>query len=633
MRSAASLSSRFRASRVEERAAQHPREELGRTISSLDFDTFKEIMQDAHEEMGLSSNNNDGILKPTFSNDVLRLEISGPEQEHLSVIDVPGIFKSTTEGVTTKADIQLVRNMVKRYMDNPRSVMLAVVPASIDLATQEILELAAEADIHGDRTLGVLTKPDLVDRGAESGVVDLVEGRARQMKLGWHIIRDPGQKDLQDMSMDRGDLEAAFFRSSAPWSSIEKGKVGIDSLRLRIKEVLSSLVKKEFPKVQTEIKSRLASCRRQLNGLGLERNTSAEQTAYLIGLASKFQRLVFLSMNASHGADDAFETSPGLCIAPAIMSRMKVFSDEMAEYGESYSFNCDNGDIAPPAFVDDEDTFDIRKEDDPEELVHILHLQESLRYPLYGETNDWLLQVLNGNQGFELGTFNASILATVMKKQSSKWEDISMGFVSDAIVLVHQFIMSALVSICGDRNVRDALVGKLSDELTRRYQNAIASVGFLLKVEKSNTPMTMNHYFNENLQRSRQEKVSAHIKKNAFHNGNHGMVVRLEQASQSVRLMSNEQHVVQDIHDILKSYYKVCRKTFVGSVCRQSVIHYLLECDECPLALFSPMFVSQLSADALEELAGEAPGLKRLRAQLTKEVASLAKAVRILAKI
>jgi hypothetical protein len=203
--------------------------------------------------MGLSSNSNDGTRKPTFSNDVLRLEISGPEQEHLSVIDVPGTFKSTTEGVTTKADIQLVKNMVKGYMDNPRSVMLAVVPASIDLATQEILELAAEADVHGDRTLGVLTKPDLVDRGAESGVVDLVEGRARPMKLGWHIIRDPGQKELQDMSIDRGDLEAEFFRFTTPWNGINKEKVGIDSLRLRIKQVLSSLVKKEFPKVSTQL--------------------------------------------------------------------------------------------------------------------------------------------------------------------------------------------------------------------------------------------------------------------------------------------------------------------------------------------------------------------------------------------
>ena len=46
------------------------------------------------------------------------------------------------------------------------------------------MELAAEADPLGDRTLGVLTKPDLVDKGAETGVVDVVEGRARLIKLG-----------------------------------------------------------------------------------------------------------------------------------------------------------------------------------------------------------------------------------------------------------------------------------------------------------------------------------------------------------------------------------------------------------------------------------------------------------------
>jgi hypothetical protein len=111
------------------------------------------------------------------------------------------------------------------------------------------------------------------------------------------------------------------------------------------------------------------------------------------------------------------------------------------------------------------------------------------------------------------------------------------------------------------------------------------------------------------------------------------MVVRLEHASQPVRSMSNEQHAVQDIHDILKSYHKVCRKTFFDNVCRQLVICYLPECDDCPLALFSPMFVSQPSASALKEIAGEAPGLKQARAQLTKEVASLAHAVKILAKM
>jgi hypothetical protein len=72
-----------------------------------------------HEQIGLSSNSDNGSWKLTFSNDILCLEISSPKQEHLSVIDVLGIFKSTTKGVTTKADIQLVRNIVKGYIDNP----------------------------------------------------------------------------------------------------------------------------------------------------------------------------------------------------------------------------------------------------------------------------------------------------------------------------------------------------------------------------------------------------------------------------------------------------------------------------------------------------------------------------------
>lgn len=204
--------------------------------------------------MGLSRREGDTEpRKPTFSNDVFRLEVSGPDQEHLSVIDVPGIFKSTTEGLTTKADIQLVRNMVKSYMENPRSVMLTVIPANVDVATQEILELATEADPHQDRTLGVLTKPDLVDKGAESRVIGLLEGHTRPMKLGWHVVRNPGQMEMSDRELDRNSLEAGFFRSQAPWNSIDQEKVGIDALRVRLNEVLSSLVQEVFPDVSVSL--------------------------------------------------------------------------------------------------------------------------------------------------------------------------------------------------------------------------------------------------------------------------------------------------------------------------------------------------------------------------------------------
>src|SRR5262245_2281849 len=121
----------------------------------------------------------------TFSEDVLRIEICGPKREHFSVVDVPGIFRLPEEGITTGADKEMVETMVRQYMDNPRSIMLAVIHAEVDIALQDILDMAKKADEDGHRTLGVLTKPDLVDSGAEGPVIDLMKGRKHKLKLGW----------------------------------------------------------------------------------------------------------------------------------------------------------------------------------------------------------------------------------------------------------------------------------------------------------------------------------------------------------------------------------------------------------------------------------------------------------------
>ena len=188
-------------------------------------------------------------FKKTFASDVLKIEICGPEQQHLSVIDVPGIFKKTTKGTTTKSDMAMVRNMVKAYMSNPRSVILAVIPANVDIATQEILEMAEECDINGQRTLGVLTKPDLVDKGAENGVIDIIDGKSHPLSLGWCIVRNPGQQALVDSSTDRNAVEKQFFGTVAPWNKITRDRVGIEALRVRLVEILAEMIKRTFPRV------------------------------------------------------------------------------------------------------------------------------------------------------------------------------------------------------------------------------------------------------------------------------------------------------------------------------------------------------------------------------------------------
>lgn len=193
--------------------------------------------------------------KGTFSDDVLRLEITGPEQEHYSVVDVPGIFRKTTEGVTTKSDREMVNAMVRRYMENPRSVMLTVIAANVDIATQEIMTMAEEVDEDGHRTLGVLTKPDLVDGGAEMPVIELIEGKRHKLSLGWCLVRNPGQKELNNPTTNRKAVERAFFQTKAPWNSLAKDRVGIGALRVRLQEILATHIRREFPKVFETINS------------------------------------------------------------------------------------------------------------------------------------------------------------------------------------------------------------------------------------------------------------------------------------------------------------------------------------------------------------------------------------------
>ena len=148
-----------------------------------------------------------------FPDDVFRIEVCGPEKSHLSVIDVPGIFRTTEEGITTEEDKLLVKNMVRRYIENPRTIILAVVAANVDIATTEILDMAAEVDPSGQRTLGILTKPDLVDKGAEQDIIDLVRGRKKKLKLGYCVVRNRGKQERNLTSAERNRLESGFFQA------------------------------------------------------------------------------------------------------------------------------------------------------------------------------------------------------------------------------------------------------------------------------------------------------------------------------------------------------------------------------------------------------------------------------------
>jgi aromatic ring-opening dioxygenase LigB subunit len=109
----------------------------------------------------------------------------------------------------------------------------------------------------------------------------------------------------------------------------------------------------------------------------------------------------------------------------------------------------------------------------------------------------------------------------------------------------------------------------------------------------------------------------------------HGEVVRLEDIVQS-HPMSNNDHIIYEIHNILKSYYKLARKRFVDNMRKQVADHFLLIGPNTPLKLFSSKFVASLSPAKLEEVTSKEFGTKRQRADLKKDIGLLEKGIAIL---
>ncbi|XMA20789.1 hypothetical protein WAI453_013580 [Rhynchosporium graminicola] len=223
-----------------------------RQVTSLDERAFSDLLAEASECMGIALvGKQEDSHVDSFSHNILKFELSGPEFENFSVIDLPGIFRKPTPGQTSKADIPLVREMIAKYLGNPRSIILAIVPANVDIATQEIIQIAEDADPGGQRTLGVLTKPDLVDRGAEDKIMELVANREGSTKvdLGYTIDGHPMTMNhyfADNLRKAREDRIRRRFASLETWATKDTQREPL----LRLKDTLAMFMSNDGQSAQ-----------------------------------------------------------------------------------------------------------------------------------------------------------------------------------------------------------------------------------------------------------------------------------------------------------------------------------------------------------------------------------------------
>jgi len=182
--------------------------------------------------------------------------------------------------------------------------------------------------------------------------------------------------------------------------------------------------------------------------------------------------------------------------------------------------------------------------------------------------------------------------------------------------------------------VLSSLWSVLQENLINRYKQAINHAEFILQVERYSTQLTNNHFFNKNLQKSKTNRIYK-LKRQPNNSKLTPIQKHIENIinparAQNSTSIDNVEHTVEQIHNIIESYYNVARERFVDTVCIQASSYYLLTGEPSPLRVFGIDFVSKLSPAQLDMIAGKENSTKQLRTSLMNQITALEKGKKLL---
>ena len=184
----------------------------------------------------------------------------------ITLIDLPGLTKIAVGD--QPADIgEQIKDMIMTYICRDTCLILAVTPANTDIATSDALNLARQADPEGMRTIGVLTKLDLMDEGTDAK--DILENKFLPLRRGYVGIVNRSQKDI-DGKKDIKAAQAAerkFFLSHPSYRHLAD-RCGSGYLQKQLNSQLTNHIRDSLPSLRDRLQRQM---------LGLEKEVSERE--------------------------------------------------------------------------------------------------------------------------------------------------------------------------------------------------------------------------------------------------------------------------------------------------------------------------------------------------------------------
>ncbi|XP_031483609.1 phragmoplastin DRP1E-like [Nymphaea colorata] len=249
------------------------------------FNEFASVRKEIQDETDRMTGRNK-MISPV----PIHLSIYSPNVVNLTLIDLPGLTKVAIEG-QPESIVSEIENMVRSYVEKPNCIILAISPANQDIATSDAIKLAREVDPTGERTFGVLTKLDLMDKGTNA--LDVLEGRSYRLQHPWVGIVNRSQADINknvDMIAARRK-EKEYFATSPDYGHLAS-KMGSEYLAKLLSRHLESVIRSRIPNISSLINKSIDELESEMNHLGRPIAVDAGAQLYtILELCRAFDRI------------------------------------------------------------------------------------------------------------------------------------------------------------------------------------------------------------------------------------------------------------------------------------------------------------------------------------------------------
>ncbi|XP_039974621.1 dynamin-3 isoform X1 [Xiphias gladius] len=221
------------------------------------FVDFDEVRAEIEAETDRITGSNKGI-----SPIPINLRVYSPHVLNLTLIDLPGMTKVAVGDQPPDIEHQ-IRDMLMQFITKESCLILAVTPANTDLANSDALKIAKEVDPQGLRTIGVITKLDLMDEGTDAK--DIFENKLLPLRRGYIGVVNRSQKDIDGKKDIRAALaaERKFFLSHPAYRHIAE-RMGTPHLQKTLNQQLTNHIRDTLPGLRSKLQSQLLSLEKEV---------------------------------------------------------------------------------------------------------------------------------------------------------------------------------------------------------------------------------------------------------------------------------------------------------------------------------------------------------------------------------